>query len=64
MSLIMLQLLKKNELKSYFLFNTENFNLENKIDKNKVSSYISKKQDQKNTDILFCDEIGEKWFTK
>ena len=59
-----IKLLKKYRLKNYFLFDTENFNLQNKIDEKKVASYITKKQDQKNTYILWCDEIGEKWFTK
>ncbi len=57
-------LLKKYSLNNYFLFNTEYNDLTEMIDKNYVASYVSQKQDKKNTNLLWCDEINEKWYTK
>jgi len=58
-----IKLLKKYSLKNYFLFNTENYDLSKRVDENFVASYVTKKQDKKDTNLLWCDEIGEKWYT-
>lgn len=57
-------LLKKYSLNNYFLFNTESYDLTEMINKNNVASYVNQKQSNKNTKLLWCDEIDEKWYTK
>jgi glycerophosphoryl diester phosphodiesterase len=57
-----IMLLKKYSMNNYFLFNTENNDLVNLVDKYYVASYVSQKKNEKNTDILWCDEIDEKWY--
>lgn len=59
-----IRLLKKYSLNDYFLFNTENYDLLEIINENIVASYVTQKQNKKNTSLLWCDEIGEKWYTK
>ncbi len=59
-----IRLLKKYSLNNYFLFNTEYHDLTEIIDQKHVASYMSQKQDIKNTNILWCDEINEQWYTK
>ena len=59
-----IRLLKKYSLNNYFLFNTEYQDLTKIIDKKYVASYISQKEDKKNTNLLWCDEINEQWYTK
>jgi|AP95_1055475.scaffolds.fasta_scaffold03807_2 glycerophosphoryl diester phosphodiesterase len=56
------RLLKKYSLENYFLFNTENHDLTNISNDDKVASYITKRQDKMETKILWCDEISEKWY--
>ncbi len=57
-------LLKKYSINNYFLFNTESHDLTKMINKNYVASYVSQKQSNKITNLLWCDEIEEKWYTK
>ena len=59
-----IRLLEKYSLNNYFLFNTENYDLLGIINENVVASYVTQKQNKKETNILWCDEIGEKWYTK
>ena len=59
-----IRLLKKYSLNNYFLFNTEYYDLVSIIDEKYVASYVSQKQDKKNTNLLWCDEINEQWYTK
>ena len=59
-----IRLLKKYSLNNYFLFNTEHHDLTEIVDKNHVASYVNKKHSRKNTNLLWCDEIDEKWYTK
>jgi hypothetical protein len=59
-----IKLLKKYSLNNYFIFNTEYHNLINTIDQQHIASYVSQKQDKKNTNLLWCDEINEQWYTK
>ena len=59
-----IRLLKKYSLNNYFLFNTEYHDLTEIIDQKYVASYMSQKEDIKNTNILWCDEINEQWYTK
>lgn len=59
-----IKLLIKYSLNNYFLFNTESYDLTKIIDKKYVASYVSQKESKKNTNLLWCDEIDEKWYTK
>lgn len=59
-----IRLLKKYSLDNYFLFNTEYHNLENMVDEKHVASYVSQTESNKKTNLLWCDEINEKWYTK
>ena len=59
-----IRLLEKYSLNNYFMFNTENYDLSKIINKDNIASYVSQKQNKINADILWCDEINEKWYSK
>jgi len=59
-----IRLLKKYSLNNYFLFNTEYHDLTEMTDQKHIASYMSQKQDRQNTNLFWCDEINEQWYTK
>ena len=59
-----INILKKFSLKNYFLFDTENFEYNNLIDKTKIADYVVKKDQNIMGEILWCDEIQNKWYSK
>ena len=59
-----IELLNKYSIKNYFLFDTENFVYPDIVESKKIATYLSKKQENIKKDILWCDEIQCKWYTK
>jgi len=59
-----IKLLKKYSLTNFFMFNTEDYNLRKFIENENIASYVTKKPDDVKTELLWCDEIGENWYTK
>ncbi|EGG41184.1 Hypothetical protein Nlim_1991 [Candidatus Nitrosarchaeum limnium SFB1] len=59
-----IRLLEKYSITNYFIFNTENFEYPEFVDKKKIAAYISKKQENIKEDILWCDEIQKKWYSQ
>ena len=59
-----IKILKEYSIKNYFLFDTENFEYNNLIDKTKIADYVVKKDQNIMGEILWCDEIQNKWYSK
>ena len=59
-----IKILKEYSIKNYFLFDTENFEYNNLIDKTKIADYVVKKDQNIMGEILWCDEIQNKWDSK
>jgi glycerophosphoryl diester phosphodiesterase len=59
-----INILKKFSLKNYFLFDTENFEYDKSADNIKIAEYISQKTKNFKRNILWCDEIQTKWYSK
>lgn len=59
-----IELIEKYSIDDYFLFNTENFEYPDTLESKKIAAYINKKQENIKEDILWCDEIQNKWYTK
>jgi len=59
-----LKILKNFSLKNYFLFDTENFEYDKFIDDTKIAEYVGKKVKNSQKNILWCDEIETKWYSK
>ena len=59
-----IKILKEYSIKNYFLFDTENFEYNNLIDKTKIADYVVKKDQNIMGEILWCDEIQNKWNSK
>lgn len=58
------KLLEKYSITNYFIFNTENFEYSNFVDSKKTAAYVSEKQDNIKEEILWCDEIRNKWYSR
>ena len=61
---LVINILKKFSLKNYFLFDTENFEYDKSADNIKIAEYISQKTKNFKRNILWCDEIQTKWYSK
>lgn len=59
-----IKLLEKYSITNYFIFNTENFKYPDYVDGKKIAAYVTKKQENIKEEILWCDEIQSKWYTK
>lgn len=59
-----INILKKFSLKNYFLFDTENFEYGKLVDETKIADYVIKKDQNIKREILWCDEIQNKWYSK
>ena len=59
-----IKILEEYSIKNYFLFDTENFEYNNLIDKTKIADYVVKKDQNIMGEILWCDEIQNKWYSK
>ena len=61
---LVINILKKFSLKNYFLFDTENFEYGKLVDETKIADYVIKKDQNIKREILWCDEIQNKWYSK
>tara|TARA_Y100000817_G_C16802188_1_gene520221 strand:- start:629 stop:1237 length:609 start_codon:yes stop_codon:yes gene_type:complete len=59
-----IKILEKYSIKNYFLFNTENFEYSNLVDKTKIADYVVKQDQNIKAKILWCDELQNKWYSE
>ena len=59
-----IKILEKYSIKNYFFFDTDNFEYSELVDKTKIADYVTKRDQNIKGDILWCDELQNKWYSK